>query len=757
MKPSKPEMLVDVRRYLPIALQGATDYILDAEVLVVDNKTGALLPFGTLGVNKRKDVHDASNCLFVFDILYLNGRSLVHKPISERRSILEKALTPVGTGAGSKNFVRLSELHIIKNIDEINGILVDVFTQNLEGVMLKDMTKPYEPGKRGWHKVKKDYLSQGCMADSADLVVLGADRGKGKNAGMLSVYLMGAWDTEKKIWKTVCKAGNGFDDAKLKALSEALEPKMVKFDPKRIPSWLSVNKSNYPAMISQDPQSMPVWEIVGAEFTNSDSPSQQTAGISIRFPRVHRERSDKDWNGATDVQRLHHLAEKSKEHAPERYRELLGITEKTPAGSVTFHTLHGGTGVGLEGAGMADDGELTPVNHDAFGDEFQEEEEEPDPAGPPGPFKSKVVEFLKVCKGNVDGVESFIAQYTTAEAMFEALEEKYGQAYAEAGRKKTEEANLAPEWHREYKEKLKEFLGMVAPDLVDNADEMMREYDTAEDMFEGLERKYSDDYAAQNPGSGDDTEPDQPEEKVKNEVEEVKNDEADVEGSSNVGDTRPICPFGKGCYRKNPQHFLDMQHLDKTPMNNEEKGNKPRNAPKRGRSDDEADSEDEAFLARDSEDDEDEVGGGARGEILPSKLRKRAKVSYVDADENGSETDEIEIVDEAVDNNDDDDEDPFAAFAGGDKKKQKRKRDDSLSSAEEDEEYKAAAGDDSETDEEEEAEEEEKGIDEEAGDDDEEEVRPASPVGLPICMYGPKCYRKNPQHFLEYAHPWKKD
>lgn len=44
----------------------------------------------------------------------------------------------------------------------------------LEGLVLKDLESIYEPGKRHWLKVKKDYLFDGAMADSADLVVLGA-------------------------------------------------------------------------------------------------------------------------------------------------------------------------------------------------------------------------------------------------------------------------------------------------------------------------------------------------------------------------------------------------------------------------------------------------------------------------------------------------------------------------------------------------------------------------------------------------------
>lgn len=46
--------------------------------------------------------------------------------------------------------------------------------QGLEGLVLKDLESKYEPGKRHWLKMKKDYLFSGAMADSADLVVLGA-------------------------------------------------------------------------------------------------------------------------------------------------------------------------------------------------------------------------------------------------------------------------------------------------------------------------------------------------------------------------------------------------------------------------------------------------------------------------------------------------------------------------------------------------------------------------------------------------------
>lgn len=49
----------------------------------------------------------------------------------------------------------------------------------------------YEPGKRHWLKVKKDYLNEGAMADTADLVVLGAFYGSGSK-GVYQAVLTGA-------------------------------------------------------------------------------------------------------------------------------------------------------------------------------------------------------------------------------------------------------------------------------------------------------------------------------------------------------------------------------------------------------------------------------------------------------------------------------------------------------------------------------------------------------------------------------------
>lgn len=250
-----------VKDYLPNACPSAQSVILDAELLMVDKK-GKMLPFGTLGVHKKKGYSDATPCLIVFDLLFLNGTSLMDTPLAERRSQLEQLLTPV-TGR-----VQLSEQHRSLDTEGLEDLMQRVVDDGLEGLVLKDPRGTYEAAARRWWKVKKDYLQGGAMADSADLVVLGAYYGTGSKGGMMSVFLMGVWDEHQGVWRTVCKCGNGHDDAKLLELQDELAGNMQKIgrDYNKVPAWLDVNRGLVPDFVVHDPQESVVWEVAGAEY-----------------------------------------------------------------------------------------------------------------------------------------------------------------------------------------------------------------------------------------------------------------------------------------------------------------------------------------------------------------------------------------------------------------------------------------------------------------------------------------------------------
>uniref|UniRef100_A0A3Q3GWU3 DNA ligase n=1 Tax=Labrus bergylta TaxID=56723 RepID=A0A3Q3GWU3_9LABR len=280
LKPVLPHKVAHFKEYIPQAFPGGHSMILDAEVLLIDTNTSKPLPFGTLGVHKKAAFQDAKVCLFVFDCIYFNGVSLMERPLCERRKFLHDNMVEV------KDRILFSEM--------------------------KHVTGSYEPGKRHWLKVKKDYLNEGAMADTADLVVLGAFYGKGSNGGIMSSFLMGCYDPHSKKWCTVTKCSGGYDDAMLARLQKELDMIKISKDPGKIPGWLKIIKNYYPDFLIRDPEQAPVWEITGAEFSKSEMHTAD--GISIRFPRMTRIRDDKDWKTATNLPQLKELYRISKEN-----------------------------------------------------------------------------------------------------------------------------------------------------------------------------------------------------------------------------------------------------------------------------------------------------------------------------------------------------------------------------------------------------------------------------------------------------------
>ncbi|XP_054902513.1 DNA ligase 3 [Poeciliopsis prolifica] len=306
LKPVLPHKVAHFKDYIPQAFPGGHSMILDAEVLLIDTKTSKPLPFGTLGVHKKAAFQDANVCLFVFDCIYFNGVSLMERPLCERRKFLDDNMVEV------PNRILFSEMKHVTRAGDLAEMITRVIREGLEGLVLKDVKGSYEPGKRHWLKVKKDYLNEGAMADTADLVVLGAFYGKGSNGGIMSSFLMGCYDPDSKKWCTVTKCSGGYDDAMLARLQKELDVIKISKEPGKIPSWLKIVKNYYPDFIIRDPEQAPVWEITGAEFSKSEMHTAD--GISIRFPRMTRIRDDKDWKTATNLHQLRELFRISKEN-----------------------------------------------------------------------------------------------------------------------------------------------------------------------------------------------------------------------------------------------------------------------------------------------------------------------------------------------------------------------------------------------------------------------------------------------------------
>ena len=275
--------------------------IMEFEAVVHNPETGELLPFQEVS-HRRGRVHglaesveDYPLVLFVFDVLYLDGRELLYETFDLRRRALEDLLAGVADDQGP---FRPSTLAWIGGPGEGESFFLGALAAGCEGIIAKSDQEDsiYRAGARGWQwiKYKADYRSG--MTDTVDLVVVGAYAGSGKRTGYYGALLMAARNEEEGTLESVCKLGTGFSDEELASLPQRLQPLVVPDRAATVDTGLEPDFYVQPDL---------VLEVLGAEVTLSPvhrcsfGVVREGAGLAIRFPRMMRVRDDKGWQEAT--------------------------------------------------------------------------------------------------------------------------------------------------------------------------------------------------------------------------------------------------------------------------------------------------------------------------------------------------------------------------------------------------------------------------------------------------------------------------
>ncbi len=263
------------------------DIIFEGEAIGFDPKTNRLLPFQETSQRKRKHGIEEMAIeiplrLFIFDLLYHNGKSYIDERFSDRRKKLATLIT--SSSANKKNLVLLSEDVLVNDPAVVEKMFDDAIEKGLEGILAKKLDGVYQAGARGWNwiKFKRSYSSK--IDDTIDCLVMGYDLGKGKRTGFgIGAFLVGIYDDKSDKFLTAAKIGTGLTDDEWKTLKS----QSSKLKSQKKPILYEVNK-----MSECDVWVKPgiVMEIKADELTKS---SVHTAKYALRFPRLQRFRPDK--------------------------------------------------------------------------------------------------------------------------------------------------------------------------------------------------------------------------------------------------------------------------------------------------------------------------------------------------------------------------------------------------------------------------------------------------------------------------------
>jgi DNA ligase 1 len=302
--------LHDISSQFPEVVAGARELpwagILDGEILAW--RDGTVLPFVALQSRLgRKDpsaaiLADVPVIFVAWDVLGLDRPAAVSDgtgaeaiepvrdgvvaptlelPLTERRRLLEGLGLPLAADGGGFALSHLSEAD---STDALEAAFAEARARRNEGLMVKDPTSIYSPGRRGygWLKMKKALATIDC-------VVVGVEVGHGKRHGVLSDYTFAIRDEARDQLVTIGKAYSGLTDAEIATMTRWFEEHTI---------------SQHGRYRVVEPT-----VVVEVAFDVILRSNRHKSGFALRFPRIARLRLDKDPREADSLETVTRLFE----------------------------------------------------------------------------------------------------------------------------------------------------------------------------------------------------------------------------------------------------------------------------------------------------------------------------------------------------------------------------------------------------------------------------------------------------------------
>ncbi len=271
-----PEVADFIKKYV----KGGS-LILDAEAVGFDKKTKKYMPFQAISqrIRRKYDIEKLQEELpieiNVFDILYYEGKSFLNEPFEKRTEFVRKIVkeTPYKI-VHAKQIITGDE----KKTEEFYK---QALKDNQEGVMMKNLQAVYQPGSRVGHMLKVKPSER-----DLDLVITGAEYGKGKRSGWLTSFVVSCFDEDSEKYLEIGKVGTGISEKE-----ESVEgTEKTTFD--------ELTKILKPLITKEKGREVEIKPkiIVAITYQEIQKSPTYSSGYALRFPRVTILRNDKPLN-----------------------------------------------------------------------------------------------------------------------------------------------------------------------------------------------------------------------------------------------------------------------------------------------------------------------------------------------------------------------------------------------------------------------------------------------------------------------------
>jgi DNA ligase-1 len=273
------ESLPEVVGLVRLSIKGK-EAILEGEVIAVDS-SGSPIPFQHL-MRRFRRVHSVQDMvvkvpvrLFLFDILFLDGMSLIAAPYTQRRLLLAEH-------AGE---IPLTVQLVTDKVEEAQRFLEQAMSEGHEGLVAKRINSGYTPGRRGknWLKIKP-------VLEPLDLAIVAAEYGYGRRHEWLSDYYLAARDAETSEFLPVGKTFKGLTDAEIIEMTKRLKELAVRRERGRIVVLPRV--------------------VVEVAYNEIQRSPKYECGMALRFARITRIREDKAPEDVDTIQKVREIYER---------------------------------------------------------------------------------------------------------------------------------------------------------------------------------------------------------------------------------------------------------------------------------------------------------------------------------------------------------------------------------------------------------------------------------------------------------------